>query len=127
MNGVAENSCLVKWYFNRAFNAQCDLLRAGQPRDAKYDAKVFAPLRTRMGLGSVRVIVTGAAPMAPYLAEFLKVVSGVPVLEGYGMTEAWLVASHSTPHAQLEHSRVLQRRSALNHSRAMQARQLGTL
>lgn len=69
------------------------MLRAGQPRDAKYDAKVFAPLRTRMGLGSVRVIITGAAPMAPYLAEFLKVVSGVPVLEGYGMTEACAATS----------------------------------
>jgi long-subunit acyl-CoA synthetase (AMP-forming) len=33
----------------------------------------------------VRVIVTGAAPMPSYLAEFLKVISGgKAVLEGYG-------------------------------------------
>jgi len=86
MNGVAEKSCIVRWYFNRALNAQCDHLRAGEPLDQKYDQKVFAPLRQRMGLEKVRVIVSGAAPTAPYLSEFLKVVSGVPVLEGYGMT-----------------------------------------
>jgi len=89
MNGVAEQSCLVKWFFNKAFQAQSELVRQGRPVDAGYDKKVFAKLRAKMGLENVRVLVTGAAPIAPYLAEFLKVVSGGrAVLEGYGMTEA---------------------------------------
>jgi len=89
MNGVAEQSCLVKWFFNKAFQAQSELVRQGRPVDAGYDKKVFAKLRAKMGLENVRVLVTGAAPIAPYLAEFLKVVSGgKAVLEGYGMTEA---------------------------------------
>jgi long-chain acyl-CoA synthetase len=88
MAGVAEKSCIVKWYFNKAFNHQTEQIRQGLPVDAKYDAKVFKALRERMGLDNVRVIVTGAAPMPPYLAEFLKVVTAKPVLEGYGMTEA---------------------------------------
>jgi len=88
MNGVSEKSCIVRWYFNKAFNHQCDRLRQGLPLDPKYDEKVFAPLRARMGLSRARFVVTGAAPMPPYLAEFLKVVTNCPVLEGYGMTEA---------------------------------------
>lgn len=93
MNGVAEKGCLARNVFFHAFNKQGDLLRANQPLDAGWDTKVFKPLRTRMGLGSARVIVTGAAPMAPYLAEFLKIVSGVPVLEGYGQLAVQRAAS----------------------------------
>jgi long-chain acyl-CoA synthetase len=89
MNGVAEQSCLVKWFFNKAFQSQSELVRQGRPVDSGYDKKVFAKLRAKMGLENVRVLVTGAAPIAPYLAEFLKVVTGgKAVLEGYGMTEA---------------------------------------
>lgn len=56
-------------------------------RDAGWDDKVFIPMRTMMGLQHVRVIVSGAAPMAAYLAEFLRIVIGAPVCQGYGMTE----------------------------------------
>jgi acyl-CoA synthetase (AMP-forming)/AMP-acid ligase II len=87
MAGVAEKNCLVKWYFNRAYNHQVEQTRRGLPVDKKYDSKVFAPLRERMGFTKVRMVVTGAAPMPPYLNEFLKVVTACPVLEGYGMTE----------------------------------------
>lgn len=88
MSGVAEKNCLVKWYFHKAFNHQVEQKRRGLPMDKKYDAKVFAGLREKMGLTKVRMIVTGAAPMPPYLNEFLKVIAGTAVvLEGYGMTE----------------------------------------
>lgn len=88
MAGVAEKNFLVRWYFNKAFQHQADLARTGRPLDPKYDAKVFAALREKMGLDNARVIVSGAAPLPPYLNEFLKVVSNAHVLEGYGMTEA---------------------------------------
>jgi long-chain acyl-CoA synthetase len=49
--------------------------------------------------GRLREAVTGAAPIAPEILEFFWG-CGVPVMEGYGMTETATVATTSTP---LEH------------------------
>jgi len=58
------------------------------------DEKVFANVRSIFG-GRVRQAVTGAAPIAPDILEFFYA-CGVPVLEGYGMTETATVATYST-------------------------------
>lgn len=50
------------------------------------DRLVFAALRERLGLGRCRFPVSGAAPIAPELLRWLHAV-GVPVTEGFGMTE----------------------------------------
>ncbi|MFL5848592.1 MAG: AMP-dependent synthetase/ligase, partial [Solirubrobacteraceae bacterium] len=50
--------------------------------------------------GNLRQAVTGAAPIAPEILEFFFA-AGVPVLEGYGMTETATVATYST----VEHHR----------------------
>jgi long-chain acyl-CoA synthetase len=56
-------------------------------------------VRTAMGLHRCRVMVTGAAPMPPYIMEFLRVAINpkLGVLQGYGMTEtaAGVAASES--------------------------------
>ena len=46
--------------------------------------------------GNIRQAVTGAAPIAPDILEFFYA-CGVPVLEGFGMTETATVATYSTP------------------------------
>ena len=48
--------------------------------------------------GRLRQAVTGAAPIAPSILEFFYA-CGVPVMEGYGMTETASVASVNTPDA----------------------------
>ena len=58
------------------------------------DEKVFAQVRALFG-GNLRQAVTGAAPIAPEILEFFYA-CGVPVLEGYGMTETATVATYST-------------------------------
>ncbi|WP_199429070.1 AMP-dependent synthetase/ligase [Qaidamihabitans albus] len=58
---------------DRMLRALCELL-------------VFRPLRERLGLVRVRVAVSGAAPIAPQVLEYLWAI-GVPVREGYGQTE----------------------------------------
>src|SRR4051812_197996 len=58
------------------------------------DSELFANVRNLFG-GRLRQAVTGAAPIAPEILEFFFA-AGVPVLEGYGMTETATVSTYST-------------------------------
>jgi long-chain acyl-CoA synthetase len=61
------------------------------------DEQIFARVRDLFG-GKVRQAVSGAAPIAPEILEFFYA-AGVPVLEGWGMTESTGVGTVAT----LEH------------------------
>jgi long-chain acyl-CoA synthetase len=58
------------------------------------DERIFKPVRELFG-GQVRQAVTGAAPIAPEILEFFYA-AGVPVLEGWGMTETTGVGTVGT-------------------------------
>jgi long-chain acyl-CoA synthetase len=47
---------------------------------------IFRPLRAKLGMSRVRVPLSGAAPIAPQVLEYLWAI-GIPVREGYGQTE----------------------------------------
>jgi long-chain acyl-CoA synthetase len=53
---------------------------------------LYRSLRQKLGLGRVRVALSGAAPIAPQVLEFFWAI-GVPVREGYGQTEGTAVAT----------------------------------
>ncbi|MDO8209671.1 long-chain fatty acid--CoA ligase [Conexibacter sp. CPCC 206217] len=59
------------------------------------DAELFANVRNAFG-GNVRQAVSGAAPIAKEILEFFYA-CGVPVLEGYGMTETSTAATFQSP------------------------------
>src|SRR4029079_19147058 len=78
-----------------------DMVAHGQPvppeLQAKFDeadAKLFQNVRAVFG-GRIQHAVSGAAPIAPEVLEFFYG-CGVPVLEGYGMTETSTVSTYST-------------------------------
>jgi long-chain acyl-CoA synthetase len=60
---------------------------SGDLQDAyeTFDERLFSRVRAVFG-GRLRLAVTGAAPVAPQILEFFWA-CGVPVMEGYGMTE----------------------------------------
>jgi len=81
-----------------------DLRIAGQEVPAElqaaydqFDEKLFKNVRAAFG-GRLREAVTGAAPIAKEILEFFWA-AGVPVMEGYGMTETATAATTSTPEA----------------------------
>ncbi len=57
---------------------------------------VLRPLKKRLGLHRARYAATGAAPIAPEVLRFYHAI-GVPLGEGYGMTETACVISTSPP------------------------------
>jgi long-chain acyl-CoA synthetase len=69
-----------------------EIVRAQQagepaPSDADEVAAAFAPMRTAFGLGGLQTAMISAASVPPPLVEFWRAV-GVPLVEGYGLSEA---------------------------------------
>jgi long-chain acyl-CoA synthetase len=71
-----------------------EIPEALKPHFERAEAELFTNVRNLVG-GRVRQAVTGAAPIAQDILEFFYA-CGVPVLEGYGMTETSTVATFST-------------------------------
>jgi len=55
-----------------------------------FDRVVFKKIRERLG-GRIRIAASGAAPLGKDLAEFYAAI-GMPLIEGYGLTEGGVVA-----------------------------------
>jgi long-chain acyl-CoA synthetase len=57
------------------------------------DFIVLRKIRNTLGFDRLRNIVTGSAPICPFVLTWLRTVLNAPVLEAYGMTECTLVAT----------------------------------
>ncbi|MCJ8322953.1 MAG: long-chain fatty acid--CoA ligase [Rhizobiales bacterium] len=103
-----EATPLGQWAFKCAIKvgmAKAELIYASKPIGlwlrAKYvfwDALVLRNLRIMLGLDRIRRAVSGAAPVSPELLKWYLAI-GVPIREGYGMTENTAVCSVNTPDA----------------------------
>eukprot|EP01102_Stenamoeba_stenopodia_P022800 TRINITY_DN9638_c0_g1_i1.p1 TRINITY_DN9638_c0_g1~~TRINITY_DN9638_c0_g1_i1.p1 ORF type:complete len:691 (-),score=170.11 TRINITY_DN9638_c0_g1_i1:120-2192(-) len=81
---VEHGSPVLKFIFKHAFNYKSRALLAGQ--STPLVDKVFQKFKETLG-GRIRLMVSGGAPLSKDTHEFLRVCFGVPVLQGYGLTE----------------------------------------
>jgi long-chain acyl-CoA synthetase len=99
--GGGVRAALFRW----AFAVGVDTARRhqrGQPvppwRTAQLalaDRLVFAKIRARLG-GRLEILFSGSAALAPQIAEWFAA-AGLPILEGYGLTEATGVSFFNRP------------------------------
>ncbi|MCP1336948.1 AMP-dependent synthetase/ligase [Futiania mangrovi] len=102
----SEATAFGRWAFDRALAAGAARLAAVE-RGARvpphvalnhlaWDLLVLRNLRRMLGLDRCRRGTTGAAPISPELLRWFGAL-GVPLVEGYGMTESSGVVSVNTP------------------------------
>ena len=86
---------LFHWGFVRKLWA----LEAGYPQAKAapfFDRLVFSKIKQALG-GNVRIIVSGGAPLARHVEDFLKVTMCAPVVQGYGLTETCAASCIAIP------------------------------
>eukprot|EP00435_Cladocopium_sp_Y103_P055686 s860_g18.t1 len=73
--------------FDRAYAAKKAALVHGKNTHPVWDRLVFSKIAEKVGLDKVRVMITGSAPIADHVLDFLRIVFACPVFEGYGLSE----------------------------------------
>jgi long-chain acyl-CoA synthetase len=101
MEAASNSPAPRRWIFTWALGVgllrvQREQNNGGRAVDANWqdrlaDKLVFSKIRERVG-GRLRVIVSGSAPLPVHVAEFFGAV-GLPIMEGYGLTETSPVLS----------------------------------
>uniref|UniRef100_A0A7N0ZXW2 Long-chain-fatty-acid--CoA ligase n=1 Tax=Kalanchoe fedtschenkoi TaxID=63787 RepID=A0A7N0ZXW2_KALFE len=87
---IAGGGILKSTIFNLAYSYKMGSLKKGQKtlEAAPFaDKLVFNKVKQGLG-GNVRLILSGAAPLASHVEAYLRVVTCAHVLQGYGLTES---------------------------------------
>jgi long-chain acyl-CoA synthetase len=102
MDQRREATAFGRWAFDCAVRAGQAIKSVNQPsvwaklRYGFWDWVVLKNLRDLIGLRRIQRATTGAAPIAPELIQWFQAI-GVPLYEGYGMTETTAIISLNTP------------------------------
>jgi long-chain acyl-CoA synthetase len=82
---IASSGKLSQAIFKFAYNQKKEAMKRGKDTPLM-NLIVFNKFKSALG-GRVRFMVSGGAPLSPQCCEFMSVCFGVPVLQGYGLTE----------------------------------------
>ncbi|KAH7862682.1 hypothetical protein Vadar_008074 [Vaccinium darrowii] len=87
---LAAGGILKKSMFGFAYSYKLNNMKKGSKHEEASplcDKIVFSKVKAGLG-GNVRIILSGAAPLATHVEAFLRVVACCHVLQGYGLTES---------------------------------------
>ena len=85
---VEGSGMFKRFLFSTAFESkEYNLRNSATFQHNFWDAVLFKKVKKTIGLDRVRYLITGSAPISDHVVQFLRVVFGVPILEGYGQTE----------------------------------------
>ncbi|KAH7841077.1 hypothetical protein Vadar_025249 [Vaccinium darrowii] len=88
-NKIASGSFLSKTFFDVAYRTKLKHMKRGMKHaeaSPLLDKIVFSKVKQALG-GNVRLIISGAAPLAKPVETFFRVAICAHVLQGYGLTE----------------------------------------
>ncbi|KAH9656446.1 AMP-binding enzyme family protein expressed [Citrus sinensis] len=89
-NKISSGGALSKKLFEFAYNYKLGNMKKGMPQNKAaplLDSLVFSKIREAFG-GRLQAMLSGAAPLPIHVEEFLRVTSGAPLTQGYGLTES---------------------------------------
>eukprot|EP00735_Rhodelphis_limneticus_P008670 TRINITY_DN2186_c0_g1::TRINITY_DN2186_c0_g1_i1::g.12866::m.12866 TRINITY_DN2186_c0_g1::TRINITY_DN2186_c0_g1_i1::g.12866 ORF type:complete len:815 (+),score=275.02,sp/Q8LPS1/LACS6_ARATH/43.33/5e-176,AMP-binding/PF00501.23/1.9e-90,AMP-binding_C/PF13193.1/0.024,DUF2946/PF11162.3/0.2 TRINITY_DN2186_c0_g1_i1:48-2492(+) len=93
----AGASPMKKKLFDMAVAAKVEGLKKGYLDHPLWDALIFNGIASKVGLDRCRILVSGSAPIAPHVMEFLRICFKCSVMEGYGQTEVAAAATLTHP------------------------------
>eukprot|EP00249_Psilotum_nudum_P036460 c7416_g1_i1 orf=253-2238(+) len=103
MQKIAAGGSLRKRLFDFAYQYKLYNMMNGYKQDKAspfFDNLVFSKIKQGLG-GHVRFIVSGGAPLAKHVEEFLRVTTCAIVMQGYGLTETAAASFLSLPNAMM--------------------------
>eukprot|EP00698_Gefionella_okellyi_P023298 TRINITY_DN7917_c0_g1_i1.p1 TRINITY_DN7917_c0_g1~~TRINITY_DN7917_c0_g1_i1.p1 ORF type:complete len:672 (-),score=122.89 TRINITY_DN7917_c0_g1_i1:107-2122(-) len=96
MAGVDKAGGIKRWMFQTAYAARLDALRHGRDTPV-WNRIVFNKIRDSIVGPRCRLLVSGSAPLSVDVQDFLRVIFGVPVSQGYGLTETAAACTLALP------------------------------
>ncbi|XP_062199820.1 long chain acyl-CoA synthetase 8 [Phragmites australis] len=96
---VGEKGGLTKKLFDFAYNRNLAAIEGSwfgswAPERMMWDSLIFRPIRSMLG-GRIRFVLCGGAPLSSDTQRFMNICLGVPVGQGYGLTETCAGAAFS--------------------------------
>ena len=82
---ISKAGPVSQFLFKTAYKAKLNAIRVGA-NTPLWNKIVFNKFQDGVG-GRLRLIVSGSAPLSPDVHDFLRVCFGIPVMQGYGLTE----------------------------------------
>ncbi|KAI3429472.1 hypothetical protein D9Q98_005564 [Chlorella vulgaris] len=99
MAKVQEGSFVKKTLFNWGYSRKLHALQKGFAYNKAapfFDKLVFSKIKEKLG-GRVKLVVSGGAPLARHVEDFLKVAMCCRVIQGYGLTETCAASFIAVP------------------------------
>lgn len=100
VGGVESAGGMKAYLFKKGFAAKQYWLERNEQTHSVWDPILFNKIKTKVGLDRCKLMLTGSAPIAAHVMEFLRIVFGCPILEGYGQTESAAAATLTSYHDQ---------------------------